>query len=73
MSILRQQQQQKHQQQQQQQKHQLDKENAAAAAVEQADKRAAELRQLEQLLGATVASGGLKHLDLQLLNVSWWQ
>jgi len=72
-----QQQQQQQQLQQLQQKHQHDKENAAAAAREQADQRsrdaqsrAAELRQLEQLLGATVASSGLKHLDLQQLNVS---
>ncbi len=70
-----------HQQQQQQHhdiKHQQDKENAAAAAQEVADRRArdarlraAELHQLDNLLGATVASSGLKHLDLRQLNASW--
>jgi hypothetical protein len=74
-------QQQQHQQQQVLQ-HQLslDKENSVIAARELADQkarvamaRAAELRQLENLLGATVASSGLKWLDLRQLNVSSWK
>jgi hypothetical protein len=35
--------------------------------------RAAELRKLEDLLGATVASSGLKQLDLRQLNVRLWE
>ncbi len=71
-----------HQQQQQnrQQKLPFDKENSAIAARELADQkarvsmvRAAELRQLEDLLGATVASSGLKQLDLRQLNVRSWE
>ena len=59
------------------QKHEHDKENAVVAARELADRkmrdamsRASELQQLEHLLGATVASSGLKQLDLRQLNVS---
>jgi hypothetical protein len=59
------------------QKHEHDKENAVVAARELADRkmrdvvsRASELQQLERLLGATVASSGLKQLDLRQLNVS---
>ncbi len=71
-------QQQEHQHQQiNDSKYHHDKENAAAAARELADQkarharsRATELHQLEHLLGATVASSGLKHLDLRQLNVS---
>jgi hypothetical protein len=76
------QQQQQQQQQQQNRQHKLsfDKENSAIAARELADQkarvsmvRAAELRQLEDLLGATVASSGLKQLDLRQLNVRSWE
>jgi hypothetical protein len=73
-----------HQQQQQQQhhdiKHQQDKENAAAAAQEVADRRArdarlraAELHQLDNLLGATVASwtcGSLMQVGVRVLHMT---
>ena len=59
------------------QKHHEDKENKAVAARQLADRkakdamiRASELQQLERLLSATVASSGLKQLDLRQLNVS---
>jgi hypothetical protein len=60
----------------QQLKHHKDSEAIAAAALQHADHkardaqlRASELQHLERLLGATVAVGGLRHLDLRELNV----